>query len=48
MAASSIFAFWAVAALLILVPGAGHNESLRPAIWLEIEQWIEAALPRAG
>jgi len=33
---------------LILVPGAGHNESLRPAIWLEIEQWIEAALPRAG
>jgi len=33
---------------LILVPGAGHKESLRPAIWLEIEQWIEAALPRAG
>jgi len=29
---------------LILVPGAGHNQSLQPAIWPEIEQWIEAVL----
>jgi pimeloyl-ACP methyl ester carboxylesterase len=30
---------------LILVPGAGHNESLRPVIWSEIERWIETVLP---
>jgi pimeloyl-ACP methyl ester carboxylesterase len=29
---------------LILVPGAGHNESLRGTVWTEIEQWIDAVL----
>lgn len=29
---------------LILVPGAGHNESLRGDVWGEIERWIDAAL----
>jgi pimeloyl-ACP methyl ester carboxylesterase len=30
---------------LILVPEAGHNQSLsRPAVWTEIDRWIEAAL----
>ena len=29
---------------LILVPGAGHNESLRGAVWDEIERWIDSAL----
>jgi alpha-beta hydrolase superfamily lysophospholipase len=29
---------------LILVPGAGHNESLRGDVWNEIERWIDAAL----
>jgi pimeloyl-ACP methyl ester carboxylesterase len=31
---------------LILVPGAGHNESLRADVWPEIERWIETALKR--
>jgi pimeloyl-ACP methyl ester carboxylesterase len=26
---------------LILVPGAGHNESLRGDVWVEIERWLE-------
>lgn len=26
---------------LLLVPGAGHNQSLRSEVWTEIEQWIE-------
>lgn len=31
---------------LILVPGAGHNHSLsRPEIWLEIDAWVEHAVP---
>ena len=29
---------------LILVPGAGHNQSLRESIWTEIDKWIRAAL----
>lgn len=29
---------------LILVPGAGHNESLRGEVWTEIEQWLEGVL----
>jgi pimeloyl-ACP methyl ester carboxylesterase len=29
---------------LILVPDAGHNESLRPSVWPEIERWIDGAL----
>jgi hypothetical protein len=33
---------------LILVPGAGHNGSLRHEAWVEIERWLDeviAALP---
>jgi len=30
---------------LILVPGAGHNGSLRSEVWTQIEQWIDEALP---
>jgi pimeloyl-ACP methyl ester carboxylesterase len=29
---------------LILVPGAGHNESLRGDVWNEIERWIDEVL----
>jgi uncharacterized protein len=30
---------------LMLVPGAGHNQSLHgPGVWIEIERWIEEAL----
>ena len=29
---------------LILVPGAGHNQSLRSEVWPEIDRWIDAAL----
>ena len=29
---------------LILVPGAGHNQSLREGVWTEIDAWILAAL----
>jgi fermentation-respiration switch protein FrsA (DUF1100 family) len=32
---------------LILVPGAGHNESLRGEVWDEIERWVESVLVRA-
>ena len=31
---------------LIMVPGAGHNDVLRPEIWVQIEQWIERLPPR--
>jgi len=31
---------------LTLVPGAGHNGSLRPEVWTEIEQWIDMTLKR--
>jgi dipeptidyl aminopeptidase/acylaminoacyl peptidase len=30
----------------MLVPGAGHNASLRPEVWMEIEQWIDMMLKR--
>ena len=33
---------------LILVPGAGHNESLRSEIWSEIEHWIDQVLYNGG
>jgi pimeloyl-ACP methyl ester carboxylesterase len=33
---------------LILVPGARHNESLRPEVWSEIERWIESTLIGSG
>ncbi len=29
---------------LILVPNAGHNRSLRPEVWEEIERWIDQVL----
>jgi len=29
---------------LILVPGAGHNQSLRGEVWQDIDRWIEGAL----
>ena len=29
---------------LILVPAAGHNQSLRGEVWDEIEQWLEGVL----
>jgi len=29
---------------LILVPGAGHNESLRGEVWDEIERWLDGVL----
>jgi pimeloyl-ACP methyl ester carboxylesterase len=29
---------------LILVPGAGHNESLRGDVWVEIERWLEEVI----
>lgn len=32
---------------LILVPGARHNQSLRPGIWSEIERWIDDVLASA-
>ncbi len=31
---------------LILVPGAGHNGSLRGEVWDAIEQWLDQMLPR--
>jgi pimeloyl-ACP methyl ester carboxylesterase len=32
---------------LLLVPGAGHNQSLNtPATWVEIERWLSATVPR--
>jgi hypothetical protein len=29
---------------LILVPGAGHNQSLRSEVWAEIDRWLDAAV----
>jgi pimeloyl-ACP methyl ester carboxylesterase len=33
---------------LILVPGAGHNGSLRSDIWDQIERWIDDVIPKSG
>jgi pimeloyl-ACP methyl ester carboxylesterase len=33
---------------LILVPGAGHNGSLRSDVWKQIEQWIDDVLPKSN
>ena len=33
---------------LILVPGAGHNQSLRADVWEEIERWIDTVLLASG
>jgi dipeptidyl aminopeptidase/acylaminoacyl peptidase len=30
---------------LILVPGAGHNQSLRADVWREIEAWLDLRVP---
>ena len=30
---------------LLIVEGAGHNESLRSEVWAEIESWVESVLP---
>ena len=30
---------------LILVPGAGHNGSLRSEVWKQIEAWLDEVLP---
>ena len=32
---------------LLLVPGAGHNQSLRSEVWTEIDRWIDA-VPESG
>ena len=33
---------------LIIVPGAGHNGSLRSEVWMEIERWIDQVIPPKG
>jgi len=33
---------------LILVPGAGHNGSLRPEVWQQIEDWIDRVVRRGS
>jgi uncharacterized protein len=43
--AQRIFAALAGPKKLVLVPGAGHNESLQGDIWNEIERWLLAAAP---
>ena len=42
--AHRIFAALAGPKRLILVPGAGHSESLQGNIWEEIERWLDAVL----
>jgi len=29
---------------LLLVPGAGHNDALRPEVWTAVDEWLDAAL----
>jgi pimeloyl-ACP methyl ester carboxylesterase len=29
---------------LLLVPGAGHNQSLRGEVWQDIDGWVDRAL----
>ncbi len=31
---------------LMLVPGAGHNQSLQPEVWPAIDNWVDAAVRR--
>jgi uncharacterized protein len=33
---------------LLLIPGAGHSQSLRGDVWREIEAWIDQYVPRGG
>ena len=42
-----VFAALAGPKRLIVVPGARHNESLRPDVWNEAERWLEHALAAA-
>jgi pimeloyl-ACP methyl ester carboxylesterase len=42
--AQRIFAALAGRKRLILVPGAGHNQSLRESVWKEIDAWIRTAM----
>jgi len=30
---------------LLIVPGAGHNDALRPEVWKEIDAWLESVVP---
>jgi pimeloyl-ACP methyl ester carboxylesterase len=41
--------YWALSGpkRLILVPGAGHNGSLRSEVWKLIEAWIDEVLPKS-
>ena len=41
-----IFAALGAGRRLRLVEGAGHNQSLTPAVWLEIENWIDAVIAK--
>jgi dipeptidyl aminopeptidase/acylaminoacyl peptidase len=41
-----VFAASAGPKQLLLVPGAGHNGSLRPEIWDKIEKWIDGTVSR--
>jgi pimeloyl-ACP methyl ester carboxylesterase len=40
-----VFAALPGAKRLLLVPGAGHNDALRPDVWMAIEAWIDTACP---
>ena len=42
-----VFAALAGPKRLILVPGARHNESLRPDVWNEVETWLDDVLASA-
>jgi pimeloyl-ACP methyl ester carboxylesterase len=44
--ARRIFATLAGPRRLIIVPGARHNESLRGAVWTQIEQWLDEVVGR--
>lgn len=33
---------------LLIVPGAGHNDVLRPDVWAEIDAWLDRVLPATG
>lgn len=43
-----VFAALAGPKRLVIVPGAGHNQSLRGEVWAEIEQWIDEVLGLEG
>jgi dipeptidyl aminopeptidase/acylaminoacyl peptidase len=33
---------------LLLVPGAGHNDALRPEVWKEIDGWLDRVFRAAS